>query len=98
MDTNVCSAFQKALEVQNQLSHVQKNNEHLQHQLSFTRNQLTLTQQQLLGMQSMMTSSRLWVVSHDQLLEEKLVEEHCPGSYKNRNRNGKRNETKSPTL
>ena len=59
MDTNVFNAFQKALDVQ-------KKYEHLQHQLLFTQNQLSLTQQQLLGLQSMMTSSRLWVVSHDQ--------------------------------
>ena len=41
----------------------------LQQQLSVNtdlQNQLSLTQQQLLGVQSMITSSRLWVVSHDQ--------------------------------
>jgi len=59
--------------VQKQLLDVQKNNEdlkatnsYLQQQLSFTQNQLSLTQQQLCGIQSMMTSSRLWVVSYDQ--------------------------------
>ena len=60
------NAFQKALDVQ-------KNYEHLQHQLSFTQNQLSLTQQQLLGLQSMMTSSRLWVVSHDQFTTGKEI-------------------------
>ena len=42
---------------------VQVNNKLLQGNL---QNQLSLTQQQLLGVQSMMTCSRLWVVSHDQ--------------------------------
>ena len=46
--------------LQNQLSNLQTSNEHL-------KNQLSLTQQQLLGVQSMMTSSRLWVISHDQV-------------------------------
>ena len=41
------------------LVEVQASNEYL-------KNQLSLTQQQLLGVQSMMTCSRLWVVSHDQ--------------------------------
>ena len=44
---------------------VQKNNDLLQAQLL---NQLSLTQQQLLGVQSMMTCSRLWVISHDQFI------------------------------
>ena len=66
--------------LQQQLSDVQKTNTHLQNQLSSVnksndllqvnnahlQEQLSLTQQQLLGVQSMMTSSRLWVVSHDQ--------------------------------
>ena len=52
MITNVESAFRKAMEVQ-------------ERNVRLT-NELTLTQQQLLGVQSMMTSSRLWVVSHDQ--------------------------------
>ena len=65
---------------QEQLSNIQSRNDHLQDQLSTTKqqlsdlqrkngylqNQLSLTQQQLLGVQSMMTCSRLWVVSHDQ--------------------------------
>ena len=46
--------------LQNQLSNLQTSNKHL-------KNQLSLTQQQLLGVQSMMTCSRLWVVSHDQV-------------------------------
>ena len=44
---------------QQQLSEVQKAN-------SYLKDQLFLTQQQLLGVQSMMTCSRVWVVSHDQ--------------------------------
>ena len=48
------NALQKALEEK-----FQESNAHL-------RDQLSLTQQQLLGVQSMMTHSRLWVVSHDQ--------------------------------
>ena len=48
---------------QQKFSDVQKNSEILQANL---QNQLSLTQQQLLGIQSMMTCSRLWVVSHDQ--------------------------------
>ena len=59
MVTNVDNAFQKAWEVQ-------KYNEQLQKSYTHLMNQLTLTQQQLLGVQSMMTCSRLWVVSHDQ--------------------------------
>ena len=59
MATNVDNAFRKALEVQ-------KGNEELQKSNTRLINQLSLTQQQLLGIQSMMTSSRLWVVSHDQ--------------------------------
>ena len=56
---NVDNAFRKALDVQ-------KSNEELQESNAHLRNQLSLTQQQLLGVQSMMTCSRLWVVSHDQ--------------------------------
>ena len=41
-------------------------NADLQKQLLFTQNKLSLTEQQLLGIQSMVTCSRLWVVSHDQ--------------------------------
>ena len=48
------------------LSDVQKSNEQLQTINAHLQNQLSLTQQQLLGVQSMMTCSRLWVVSHDQ--------------------------------
>ena len=65
---------------QQQISDVQKADTYLQNQLSLTqqqlsdvkkdntylKNQLSLTQQQLLGVQSMMTCSRIWVVSHDQ--------------------------------
>ena len=59
MIANVDNAFRKALDVQ-------KSNEELQESNTQLRNQLSLTQQQLLGVQSMMTCSRLWVVSHDQ--------------------------------
>ena len=59
MEINVDSAFRKAFEVQ-------KSNEELQKGNKYLMNQLSLTQQQLLGVQSMMTSSRLWVVSYDQ--------------------------------
>ena len=52
--------------LQNQLSSVNKSNELLQANNAHLQNQLSLTQQQLLGVQSMVTSSRLWVVSHDQ--------------------------------
>ena len=72
---------------QNQLSHVQQqlldvqrsneelkaNNSHLQCQLSSTRNELSLTQQQLLGIQSMLTSSRLWVISQNQFAVGKEI-------------------------
>ena len=51
---------------QQQLSDVHKNNEMLQISNLDLKNQLSLTQQQLLGVHSMITSSRLWVVSHDQ--------------------------------
>ena len=59
METNVDNAFRKALDVQTC-------NEKLQESNALLKDQLSLTQQQLLGVQSMMTSSRLWVVSHDQ--------------------------------
>ena len=55
----VYNTFRKSLDVQ-------KSNEELQESNAHLRNQLSLTQQQLLGVQSMMTCSRLWVVSHDQ--------------------------------
>ena len=51
---------------QQQLSNVHNNNEMLQISYLDLKNQLSLTQQQLLGVHSMITSSRLWVVSHDQ--------------------------------
>ena len=77
MASNVDNAFQKALEIQKSYEELQKP---LTNQLSLTQqqlldmqkanallhNQLSLTQQQLLGVHSMMTCSRLWVVSHDQ--------------------------------
>ena len=64
---------------QQQLSEVQKDNAYLKDQLSanqqqlsdlqranaYLKDQLSLTQQQLLGVQSMMTCSRVWVVSRD---------------------------------
>ena len=55
-----------------QLSEVQKDNSCLKDQLSevrkgnaYLKDQLSLTQQQLSGVQSMMTCSRIWVVSRD---------------------------------
>ena len=51
---------------QHQFLDMQKSNEQLQVTNTHLQNQLSLTQQQLLGVQSMMTCSRLWVVSHDQ--------------------------------
>ena len=58
---------------QQQLSDMHNTNALTQQQLSdfkkvntYLTNQLSLTQQQLLGVQSMMTCSRIWVVSHDQ--------------------------------
>ena len=66
MVTNVETAFQKALEVQKSNEELLKINGELQKGIKYITNQLSLTQQQLLGIQSMMTCSRLWVVSHDQ--------------------------------
>ena len=66
MVANVDNAFRKALEVQKSNEELQKSNKELQESNAQLRNQLSLTQQQLLGVQSMMTCSRLWVVSHDQ--------------------------------
>ena len=66
MGINVENAFRKALDMQKCNEEFQKGNKYLMNQLSLTKNQLSLTQQQLLGVQSMMTCSRLWVVSHDQ--------------------------------
>ena len=71
---NSNKSFQNQLsQVQKQLLDVQKSNEdlkannsHLQLQLSRTQNQLCLTKQQLLGMQAMMKSSRMWVMSENQ--------------------------------
>ena len=56
----------KLSHTQQQLLDMQRSNEQLQKANSHLQNQLSLTQQQLLGVQSMVTSSRLWVVSHDQ--------------------------------
>ena len=52
---------------------MQKSNKELK---SALQNQLSLTQQHLLGVQSMLTCSRLWVISHDHIqLRRKLAEE-----------------------
>jgi len=59
MDANILDAFQKILDMQ-------KSNERLQ-------NQISLTNQQLLGIQSMVASNRLWVVSHDQFAIAKEI-------------------------
>ena len=80
LQSQVSTILDKLSHTQQQLLDMQKSNEHLhesnkqlqetnlqlQDQLSLTKNELSLTQQQLLGVQSMMTCSRLWVVSHDQ--------------------------------
>jgi len=57
---------QMALNVQCNYERLFISNTNLQKRLLFTQNQLSITQQQLLGMQSMVTFGRLWVVSHDQ--------------------------------
>ena len=57
---------QQLVDVQKANEVLQVNNTHIQNQLSSTQHQLSLTQQQLLGVQSMITGCRLWVVSHDQ--------------------------------
>ena len=56
---NADDAFPKAFDVQ-------KNNEEQQEDNARLKNQLSFTQQVLLGVQSMMTCSRFWVISHDQ--------------------------------
>ena len=57
---------QQLVDVQKANEVLQVSNTHLQNQLSITQHQLSLTQQQILGVQSMITGSRLWIVSHDQ--------------------------------
>ena len=56
--------------LQDQLSHIKKQLIDVQRNndlsLAKLQNELSLTQQQLLGIQSMITCSRLWVISHDQ--------------------------------
>jgi len=52
--------------LQNQLSVVEQQLKSVQQSNLQLQTQLSLTQQQLVGVQSMMTYSRLWVVSHDQ--------------------------------
>ncbi|XP_065915083.1 uncharacterized protein [Dysidea avara] len=59
--------------LQNQLLDVQRNNNQLNARVVYLQNQLTVNQQQLLGLQSMMSSSRLWVVSHDQFVIGKEI-------------------------
>ena len=71
---NRLSQTQKQLSAtEDQFSNVQAVNSTLQNRLvqtasklSLVQNQLSLTHQQLLGVQSMVTCSRLWVISHDQ--------------------------------
>ena len=74
LQSQISVILDKLSHAQQQLSDVQKSNEKLLttcKQLQATnvqlQNQLSLTQQQLLGVQSVVTSSRLWVVSHDQV-------------------------------
>ena len=56
--------------LQDQLSHIKKQSIDVQRNndlsLAKLQNELSLTQQQLLGIRSMITCSRLWVISHDQ--------------------------------
>ena len=59
--------------IQEQLPDVKQSNELLQTSNEHLKNQLSLTQQQLLGVQSMMTCSRLWVVSHNQFIIGKEI-------------------------
>ena len=60
------STQQQLSDVQKQFSSTQQQLSDVQRKNGYLQNQLSLTQQQLLGVQSMMTCSRLWVVSHDQ--------------------------------
>ena len=66
MVSNIENAVQKAMEVQESNEELLKSNGELRKGNTYLMNQLSLTQQQLLGVQSMMTCSRFWVVSHDQ--------------------------------
>ena len=59
-------AQQQLLDMQKSNERLQATNVYLQDQLSLTKNELSLAHQQVFSMQSLMTSSRLWVVSHDQ--------------------------------
>ena len=66
---NMKTHFEEQLK--NAIIEVQQSNEelkaNLQEQLSLTQNQLSLAQQQLVGLQAMITSSRLWVVSRKEI-------------------------------
>ena len=53
------------IDLQNQLSVNKQQLSDLQRDNTYLKNQLSLTQKQLLGVQSMMTCSRIWVVSCD---------------------------------
>ena len=53
------------IDLQNQLSVNKQQLSDLQRDNTYLKDQLSLTQQQLLGVQSMMTCSRVWVVSRD---------------------------------
>ena len=73
LQSQISLILDKLSHAQQQMSDMQKSNEKLLttcEKLQATnvqlQDQLSLTQQQLLGVQSMMTCSRLWVVSHDQ--------------------------------
>ena len=66
LQSQMLTILDKLSHTQQQLLDMQKSNEQLQKANYHLQDQLSLTQQQLLGVQSMMTCSRLWVVSHDQ--------------------------------
>ena len=73
LQTQLSNVQQQLLNVQKSNEDLKANNSHLQCQLSSTQNQLSLTQQQLLGVQSMMRSSRLWVMSQNQFTVGKEI-------------------------
>ena len=55
------------------MTHLQKNIEELKSHNSILQNQLSLTQQHLLGVQSMVTCRRLWIISRDQFVIGKEI-------------------------
>ena len=59
--------------LQNGLTDIEKHLQTVRQSNVQLQTQLSLTQQQLIGVQSMMTHSRLWAVSHDQFLIGKEI-------------------------